>query len=291
MTPARSSSTTQRLTPLISAAPVAGGARGRELPDTLRARYGGDLAIPLHDARPTIVTNFVSTLDGIVTFDPASGKGGGEISGFFEPDRLVMGLLRSLADVVLVGAGTIRADPRGRWTPESIHPKSASDFAHIRTTLGLAPQPTTVVVSASGDLDLAHPGLSDPDVPVVVVTTTAGARRLDGVSASDELRVVAVGDDVVEPADLVAVLADMNARLVVCEGGPHLFGQLLEAQLVDELFMTLAPQLAGRKEGDRRVPLVDGVAFNVADAPWAELVDLRVSGSHLFTRYRFRGKD
>jgi riboflavin biosynthesis pyrimidine reductase len=286
-----SESATADLYPLLSAPPLAGGARDARLPDALRARYGGDLLLPLRDGRPTIVANFVSTLDGVVTFDPASGKGGGEVSGFFEPDRLVMGLLRSLADVVLVGAGTVRADPRGRWTPASIHPRSAAQFAEMRSALGLTEQPTTVILSASGDLSLAHPGLADPAIPVVIVTTEAGAQLIGDTSNGPNVRVVSAGRDQVDASDLVAVLAAMNARVVLCEGGPRVFGQLLEARLVDELFMTLSPQIAGRNEGDARVPLVDGVDFDVSDAPWAALIDLRVSGSHLFTRYRFEGRD
>ena len=101
--------------------------------------------------RPTVIANFVSTLDGVVAFDTEGASGGGEISGFFEPDRFVMGLLRAMADVVLVGAGTVRAAPTHEWTARHVQRASADAFALWRRRLGITTaQPTTVVVTASG---------------------------------------------------------------------------------------------------------------------------------------------
>lgn len=262
-------------------------ARGGRLPASLAARYGGSIAIPLRPDRPTVVANFVSTLDGVVSYYTPEAAGGGEISGFFEPDRLVMGLLRALADVVLVGAGTVRAAPDERWTPDFIHPSSADAFAALRRGLGLAPQPTTAVVSASGALDLDHPGLAGPRVPVVILTTTRGAAAVtcDGVPSHVSVRDLGASPS---PSRLLAALGD-GPRLVLCEGGPHLLGQLLDAQLVDELFLTLAPQLAGRSAQTPRLGLVEDVAFDLGTAPWARLVDLRRAADHLFIRYRLTG--
>src|SRR5262245_62122785 len=89
--------------------------RGGALPDGLRG-YGERLASPVRADRPTVTINFVESLDGVVTVDPATGTGA-EISGYHEPDRFVMGLLRSLADVIVVGAGTLRAAGSHTWTP------------------------------------------------------------------------------------------------------------------------------------------------------------------------------
>lgn len=259
----------------------------RRLSGPLEARYGGALAIPLRTDRPTMVSNFVSTLDGVVSYNTAEAAGGGEISGFFEPDRFVMGLLRALSDAVLIGAGTFRAGAEERWTADFIHPPSGSEFADLRSELGLRRQPLTALVTASGSIDLAHPGVADPEVPVLVITTDAGARRLAHVPA--HIGVHAAGDQV-RPADILDALAAAGAQLVLCEGGPHLLGQLLDAHLVDELFLTLAPQLAGRPADAPRLSLVEGTGFDVACAPWARLVDLRRAGDHLFTRYRLNGE-
>jgi len=264
-------------------------AREAHLPTRLTERYGSDLVIPLVEGRPTLISNFVTTLDGVVAFDTELGLGGGEVSGFFEPDRFVMALLRSVSDAVMIGAGTIRADPRGRWTSASVHPRTAHETALVRSNLGLSAQPTTIVVTASGDLDLSMRGLSDPTIPVLIVTTTDGATKL-GTHLAGHVEVAAVSGDRVGAGDLVALLRAKGFELVLCEGGPHLVADLIDAQLLDELFLTIAPQLAGHDAGDKRLALVEGRAFSVDDAPWANLVDLRVAGSHVFSRYRFGGK-
>jgi riboflavin biosynthesis pyrimidine reductase len=89
----------------------------------------------------------------------------------------------------------------------------------------------------------------------------------------------------VPAANLVALAASTGARLVLCEGGPHLIGDLLAARLLDQLFLTVAPQLAGRDEAKPRLGLVQGTDFSVSDAPWASLGAVRRSSDHLFLRY------
>jgi riboflavin biosynthesis pyrimidine reductase len=199
-----------------------------------------------------------------------------------------MGLLRSLADVVMIGAGTLRAGAHEAWTPRFIHPPSAADFAGLRRSLGLRSEPITAVVSGSGSLDLRQPGIADPAVEVVVITTASGAARLRDDSVPPNVEVVGVASERVEPRALLDLLGALGARLVLCEGGPQLFGQLLAADLVDELFLTIAPQLAGRSAATPRLSLVEQRAFTVAGAPWGELLSLRRAADHLFARYRFR---
>jgi riboflavin biosynthesis pyrimidine reductase len=266
----------------------ASSVRGGHLPTALRERYGSDLTIPLRADRPTVVANFVGTLDGVVSFNTPEAPGGGEISGFFEPDRFVMGLLRALSDAVLIGAGTLRA-ASGRWTPASVHPASAADFAQVRQSLGLAPHPTTIVLTASGDIAVRHRGLADETIPVLVLTTERGRDRLARAAVRSHVEIEAAGTERVAPAAVINSLARRGMSLVLSEAGPHVFGQLLAAGLVDELFLTIAPQLAGRGPDTSRLGLVEGTAFNPSATPWARLVDVRRSGSHLFTRYLFEG--
>ena len=261
--------------------------RGGRLPFDLRTSYGGDLAIPLRAGRPTVISNFVSTLDGVVSYNTPEQAGGGEISGFSHADHFVMGLLRAMSDVVLIGAGTLRAAHGEAWSHRFTYPGSASALSAYRSELGLAPEATTAVVSRGGDIDLAHPGLSNPDVPVLILTTKDGAESLRGQRVADHVEVVAAGTDSVEPRSIVAALAARGAQVVLCEGGPHLFGQMLRDHLVDELFVTLAPQIAGRATDTPRLSLLEGTAYTVAEAPWSRLMDLRRSDSHLFARYRF----
>jgi riboflavin biosynthesis pyrimidine reductase len=264
-----------------------GELRGAGMPVELARRYGGPLTIALRGHRPTIVANFVSTLDGIVAFG-GDLTGGGLVSGFHEPDRFVMGLLRALADVVLVGAGTLRGSTDHRWTSAHVHPASASATAAWRRAMGLAEQPTTVIATSSGDIPVGHPGLNDARVPVVIATTPSGASRLCRAALGRHVSIEAIGDGTPLSGDDVSALgARLGARLIVCEGGPHLLGELVASNVLDELFLTLAPQLVGR--GDpRRIGLVEGVALPPADARWHELASVRRSTDHLFLRYRRR---
>jgi riboflavin biosynthesis pyrimidine reductase len=269
---------------------AARSSRGGTFPASLHDAYDGELRIPLHPDRPTVVANFVSTLDGVVAFDVDGGSGGGEVSGFFDPDRFLMGLLRAMADVVLVGAGTVRAAPTHEWTARRVHPASAALYAKWRARIGISkPQPTTMVVTAGGSLDPRHPGLSASDIPVIIATTRAGARRARATStplgSNVSIEVAGSGDRVMAPK-LLDIAGSIGARLVLCEGGPHLIGDLMGAGLVDELFLTIAPQVAGRDVGTPRLGFVAGRAFAIAEAPWANLVSVRRAADHLFLRYR-----
>ena len=143
---------------LWSAAPPAGENRGEPTPGALRAAYGGPLVIPLRSDRATILMNFVSTLDGIVALGPGEQAGGAVISGHNEADRFVMALLRAVADVVLMGSGTIAGGSSHQWTAEHLHPASAPAFQEWRAALGLAAQPTVVIVTGSGDVRLGGAG-------------------------------------------------------------------------------------------------------------------------------------
>jgi riboflavin biosynthesis pyrimidine reductase len=246
--------------------------------DPVTEAYGGTPLFPSpHDGHPAVVANFVSTLDGVVSYATPEAAGGGEISGFFATDRFVMALLRSHADAVLIGAGTVRAAPDERWTAADVYPHAADAFAAIRRAHDLPAQPSTVVMTSSGDLDPAHPGLSDPEIPVVVAHAAETADRQFAPNV-ERLRVSGV-------ADLLTTLHARGMRLVLCEGGPHLMAELLRERTVDELFLTVAPQIAGRSGDRRRLALVEGLAFDVADAPWWELRTIHRAGQHLFLRY------
>ena len=264
--------------------------RGGALPADLAARYGPRLDIPLHPDRPTMITNVVSTIDGAVALDRVGASGGREISGSSEPDRFVMGLLRATADAVLVGAGTVRSSRTHAWTAAQVHPGSAAAFAAWRARLGLAAAvPTTVMVSASGDLEPGHLGHAGPDFPLIIVTTSRGARRLASrLRSQDGIDIAVVAEDGPVPADALGrLLRDRGFRLVLCEGGPMLFGQLVAAGAVDELFLTVAPQLVGRATDTERLGLVEGAAFGPSSAPWGHLIGVRRADDHLFLRYRF----
>lgn len=262
--------------------------RGGVLPPDLAARFDGEFSVELRPERPTVIANFVTSIDGIAALGQSEpSAGGGEISGFSESDRFMMALLRALADVVIVGAGTVRVGSKHEWTPRRVAPQLADVLAGWRSELRLAPQPTTVVVTARGDVDPSQPGLSAPDVPVIVATTRTGAARMAALALPPNMTVEIAGDGgQVSASAVLDIVQATGARLALCEGGPHLFGDFLEAHLIDELFLTLAPQVIGRDETAQRLSLVEGVSFGGVGR-WASLASVRRAGDDLFLRYRF----
>jgi riboflavin biosynthesis pyrimidine reductase len=213
--------------------------RGGRMPAELERRYGGPLLIPLRPDRPTFLANFVTTVDGVVALGSGELTGGGLISGFHEPDRFVMGLLRAVADVVVIGAGTVRGSTSQRWIARHVQPGLAIPLADWRRSMGLAPHPTTVVVSRSGELPVRHPGLNDPTVPVVVATTPSGAVRLREAGPAPHVAIESIGDGApLRGIDILGLAACRAARVVLSEGGPHLLAELVADDLLDELFLT-----------------------------------------------------
>ncbi len=273
---------------LWSAPPRAGEmstTRGQPMPEVLSARYGGPLEIPSRPGRPTLLVNFVATIDGIVALGPGEAPGGGVISGFFEPDRFVMALLRAVSDVLLVGARTIAGSSSNNWTAEHLQPDLGPAFQQWRRDLGLAPHPTTVIVTGSGDVRLGRRGVDDPELPVVFATTPAGSRRLRERDLPPHVAVEVVGSgDRVRPEELAAFIARYRDQVVLSEGGPHIMGELVAADVVEEIFLTVAPQVIGR-DGDR-LGLVEGVGLAPDDARWHALASVKRASDHLFLRYR-----
>src|SRR5580765_5328383 len=153
--------------------------RGKRLPLPPRlARLYGRLRIPLGRARPHVISNFVTTLDGVVSLNAKGHASGGDISGLSAEDRMVMGLVRAVADVIIVGSGTLEVDRHHVWTAERIFPPLADDYRRLRRTLGKSAAPLMVVVSGSGRLDLGLPLFSSGEMRTLIVTGMAGAKRL-----------------------------------------------------------------------------------------------------------------
>ncbi|HET7026303.1 MAG TPA: dihydrofolate reductase family protein [Candidatus Limnocylindrales bacterium] len=283
--PARGADPLERLFEAGETAPV--GVRGGLTPP-LTSGYDGDLAIPFRSDRPTVIANFVETIDGVVALDDEGETGGGEVSGFSPTDRFVMGILRALADVVLVGAGTVRSSHGGGWTAQAVNPRRAAEYTELRRTLGLPPYPTTIIPTVSGDLEPNHPPFADENVPIVLVAPGATAERLRAKGFAAHISIEAVDTtDTIAAGALLDLAARLGARLVLSEGGPHLIADLVADDLLDELFLTLAPQIAGRAPGAPRFGLVEGVDLWPERARWANLSSVRRAGDHLFLRYRF----
>lgn len=223
-------------------------------------------------ARPRVLLNMVSTLDGRATLGGRSGPIGNRA------DRELFHALRAVVDAVLVGAGTARAERYGRLVREE-------SVRERRRARGLAPEPLACIVSGRLALGPEIPLLADPAAHVVVLTASA-ASLLDCEAHIEYVRTAHEGRlDL--PGALGEVGEHFGVRTVLCEGGPHLNAQLLKAGVVDELFLSLAPLLAGGDASGEALRILAGVDL---DPPVElELLGVLESESHLFLRYGVRG--
>src|SRR5581483_218922 len=179
-----------------------------ELPDALEAFYGGGLA--LSDA--CLYANFVETLDGVVAL-PEVEKSNALVADESDDDKHLMGLLRALADVVLIGTGTLLASPKGRWRPEGVYPAGKEEFDALRSGLGKSERPAVAVVTSGASLDVEHPAVREG---ALVLTTASGAESLAGSGVD----AVAVNDgDLVDLARAVEELRARGHRHVLAEAG------------------------------------------------------------------------
>jgi riboflavin-specific deaminase-like protein len=187
-----------------------------------------DLAARARDDRPYVITNFALTLDGRATI---SGRSGGIGS---ESDTAMLVALRTRVDAVMIGAGTMRAERYGRVVGDPAKRER-------RERDGLPPDPLMVIVSGRLELPWDAPLFTEGHGSVLIATTSG-----DPVpETATEVELLRGGDDLALPSLLEHLRRERGVRSLLCEGGPRLHGQLLGAGLVDELFVTHAPKLAG----------------------------------------------
>jgi riboflavin biosynthesis pyrimidine reductase len=247
--------------------------------------YGGPLRFP-GSPRPYVIANFVASVDGVASLGLTDGTDSTTLSGGSRADRYLMSLLRASADAVVIGAGNLRATPGHQWTPAAVAgDEAAAVDAYRFARTGATRPPTLVVVSASGDLP-AHVALDHPATTVLVVTSPEGAAKVRG--AHRRVTVIEVGEGGgLSGAGLVAaVTSALGPGLLLCEGGPLLFGRLLADGAVHELFLTVAPRVAGRDHHEPRPGIVDGWAAAPDALLGTAIESVRRSGEHLFLRYR-----
>ena len=235
-----------------------------ELPDGAAVVEGLDFNDRAHADRPYLVLNMVMTADGRVTIGGRSGPIGNAA------DQDLFHARRTRVDAVMVGAGTLRAERYGRLVRKP-------ERREARVRAGLASDPLAVIVSGRLDVPKDLPLLHEPDQEVLVATFSEG--DLPGAAA---IRYLRFKDGAVDIRRLLAVLRGRGVRSVLCEGGPTLNAELLRAGGVDELFLCLAPKLAGEPDAPA---LVTGVLHEPAEM---ELVSLLENDSHLFTRFRLQ---
>jgi len=213
----------------------------------------------------------VSSLDGSVTLRAVSEGLGGPA------DKRALACVRDACDVILVGAGTVRDED---------YPPYPGGEARQRRRVekGLAPRPPVAMVTRTGGLPGGHPLVADPeDAPIVIVAAADEERvrsALAATPAGDAIDWLVAGGSALDWDAALAGLAARGLTRISCEGGPRVNGALLEAGLVDEAFVTIAPALVGG----------DGLRLTRTDGPAQRhdltLVSALVHGDELLLRYR-----
>lgn len=186
---------------------------------------------PAEPDRPWLFTNMIASADGGTAVDGVSGDLGGP------GDKTMFGALRGVADIILVGAATVREEAYRA-------PTTNEETAAARVARGQAARPRLAIVSRSLDIDLDLPLFDDPENrPYVLTAAAAPSERVDRLSGLAE--VLVVGDDGVDLGTALAALRQRGAEKVLSEGGPSINGQLIAADLVDEWNLSVSPVLLG----------------------------------------------
>jgi riboflavin-specific deaminase-like protein len=239
----------------------------RLLPDdgeTTVAEQLGELELKelAHPDRPYLILNFATTLDGRATISGRSGPIGSAT------DTEMLQRLRTRVDAVMIGAGTMRAERYGRIV-------SDPELRAYRERTGLPHDPLGVIVSNRLELPWDAGLFTDGGGQVVIFT----ASEQEPPETATSVTVVRHAEGVELDRALAWLLEERGIRSVLCEGGPTLHGRLREGGLADELFLTIAPKIAGG-EGPR---ILEGA---LPDIDQVELAWLLESESELFARYR-----
>ena len=253
------------------------------------------------EGSPHTYLMFVTTIDGIAVPLESGQRGGSEIAlRHLKDNPITVGGLtdnRALqygwatADAVLGGAGILRDNPAATWYPRD------KDLQAILAKGNR--KPVRAVVSGRGEVDLKHP-LFNPkkgEWQAVIFTTKKGEEKLKnqekrmqarGYNHPLSTKTYAIGETSVDLVKAVGILRkEYRTKLLDIQGGPVLAGGVVKAMLVDEVRLTVSPQVMGdlNSVGRKRPGFVTGVHFGIEDSPLAELEAIGVSGSHIFLRY------
>ena len=244
---------------------------------------------------------FVTTIDGVaVPLEPGQ-RGGLEVAlrhvkghpasvgGLTDNRALQYGW--ASADTVIGGAGILRDNTGATWYPRD---KDLQDLLRKKGR-----KPVRAVVTGTGELDLKHPIFNPKkdEWQPVIFTTRRGVEKLKEQAKNlaskrewpgEQTKTHAIGEAKVDLAKAMVILRkDYDTQLLDIQGGPILAADVMKAKLVNEIRLTLSPQVMGdlNSEGKRRPGFVNGLHFGLDNSPLAELQALGVSGSHLFLRY------
>jgi len=226
-----------------------------------------DLVSLAHPDRPYVVTNFALTLDGHATMEGRSGPIGSKT------DTAMLVGLRTRVDAVMIGAGTMRAEHYGRVVADQAKRER-------RERDGLPHDPLMVIVSGRLDLPWDAPLFTAGSGRVLIATYS----EEDPPETATPVRLLRHRGAVDLGAVLACLRRERGVRALLCEGGPRLHGQLLEARLLDEMFVTHAPKVTGGVGPG----LISELPEQVHPVELAWLLHEEATGE-LFARYRVAG--
>ncbi len=266
-------------------------AAGVPLHPAFAAAYGGQWHMPDPvDGTPYTSINFVISRDGRISYAEPGERGGASVNNGCDADVWMMGLFRVRCDAVLVGDGTVRAEPEHVWTPTHLAGADAAAFEWLRIHEQRQPIALHVFCSLTGKIERQWAAVADESIPLVIATTNDGlaetSRRLAGRANTE---VACFGDDRVDTQALRRWLhRERSVNSLLCEGGPNLYGSMVSDGSIDDEFVTLSPVIVGphASTGERRPSLVEGVGFMPGKSPMAKPISMRRSGDHLMLRSR-----
>lgn len=268
--------------------------------DPAYRRYG-NLGFPLApNERPWIYSNFVQSLDGIVSFQGLDATGG-DISQLAE-DRWLMDLLRAHSDGVLLGIKTLMEETQLLGNRGPIYAIEDTELRTLRGKLDRGGE-KNIFVTGAAYLNLNDYRVFDPGpVETFIITTRLGARRLAEKTSHPHIQVIVAGEEAfVDLAEAMRILRRQHGiERLLCEGGPTLYGYMSRAGLIDEKFITISPVEIGllipaeqepspserSHPPNQRPTAFMAPGFTKENAPWWRWMSCRRVGDHEFNRYR-----
>jgi riboflavin biosynthesis pyrimidine reductase len=266
------------------------------LPADLKQVYGSfGFPEPRDRQRPYTSSNFVMSLDGRAAFRELPGQAGGREISRSQEDRWLMDFLRAHHDAQIMGAGTLREEsgPHGLGWDYAI---ADARLVEYRKSIGLGPQ-RVLVVTGSGEINLEFRLFNSARVEPWIITAPEGEKALRArfqAKGRELVRILSVGEgSIVNLSAAMQLLRQQHGiRTLLCEGGPHLYGEMLKESLIDEDFRTLALQVVGPSTKlDLERPTAYGqFSYAPETAPWFRLVSIHYAMPyHAFLRLRYEG--
>ncbi|MEM7800098.1 MAG: dihydrofolate reductase family protein, partial [Chloroflexota bacterium] len=258
-----------------------------QLPQAYLDLYPGDWQIPEIKGRPYVYSDFAISRDGRITYKEDGYVGGSDITQNNRPDLWFMAFLRTRADAIMNGYGTVSLEILHDWTAESLFPDETISFQALRQYFGHPQPPILVILSHDGRINFDGSTMQQPDMRVVLATSKKGAAYAREHAVPCQLDIHALGEERADLQHTVDMLySEYGVRNLLTEGGSTVQAGLLAAGLIDEEFVTWCPSFVGRSEAKFRPSYTEGVAWHPTNTPYSKPISLHRNGDLLYLRTR-----